>query len=90
MDSSELAICSECRGTLCGASRLLHISTDFKAPTGNGNKSARHVLCKQCTRETHGILGKGQRHEFPDCICSEITQQFPNEDGSYLVGFKFS
>ena len=87
-DQHLLINCSGCGDTPCSGYRLCSFGLEYKARTGNDNKAVRFKLHQKYTRETCGVLGRGQRIPIPLCIDAMIKEEFPNEDGSEHVGFK--
>ena len=63
-DQDQLMNCSGCGETPCTSHRLLAIGVDCKEHAGDGNKSVRIKLCKEHTRETHGVLGRGNAFRY--------------------------
>ena len=85
-----MQMCSSCGETPCVASNYAKLAQDCKTSNAKDNKSTRYFACKKHIRDTHAILGKGQRVKLLYCVESSLKASFPNEDETPFVGFRGS
>ena len=61
---------------------------DANGGTRYSPNECRKYCYQQCVRAIHGILGRGERLQLPQCVIAQVRNRYPNPEDTGYMGFR--